>query len=121
MKTPNKDTALLELEKAREQMLGVVNKSFDDLKARLEKGEDMDGDTLPCEIIYPLNTTPAFLNGLKPAAVIFGDERIEVAKWREAYTLILRRCYDDRHDTLIPNSMRTCVYRKGKQTRRKRK
>jgi len=47
------------------------------------------------EYTYPL-TVPFYLFiGKKPAAVLFGDERVNVKSWREVYAAIIKRCNDD--------------------------
>jgi len=94
MSNYTKDDALLELKKLREHLLTVVNTTVDALIDRLESGEDIDTG-LPCETVYPLSITPALFKGKKPTAVIFGEERVEVKKWKAAYTEILRRCARD--------------------------
>ena len=44
------------------------------------------------ECTYPL-TIPLYLFvGKKPAAVLFGDERVDVKTWREVYAAIIQRC-----------------------------
>ena len=92
MNNYTKDDALLELRKLREHLLAVVNTTIDALITRLESGEEITDSVIPLETIHPLYTTPAFFKGTKPAAVMFGDERVSAKKWRAIYTEILRRC-----------------------------
>jgi hypothetical protein len=41
------------------------------------------------EIEYALKNAPAYrFIGKKPAAVLFGDERVEVKKWTDVYRLV---------------------------------
>ena len=44
---------------------------------------------------WPLTTTPHLFIGTKPAAVLFGTERVEVKTWREVYAAVIKRCNDD--------------------------
>jgi len=55
------------------------------------------------EQMIPLTTKPYLFIGRKPAAVIFGDEHVEVKSWRGVYTAILSRCNQDaqHHETLM--------------------
>jgi hypothetical protein len=84
----DKDTALLELENTREQLLNFVNARFDKIKKRIENGELFIDD----ECTFPLNMDSKFFKGRKPTAVFFGEEKVEVKTWRAVYTEILRRC-----------------------------
>ena len=101
MNNTQRETALTELHKLREDLLAVVNTTVDSLIARLENGEDIIDNVFPCETIYPLTTTASIFKGMKPAAVIFGDERIEVNNWRDVCLLIMRWCDDEKHDALM--------------------
>ncbi len=47
------------------------------------------------ESVYPLTIAPYFFVGRKPAAVLFGDERVEVKTWRQVYSVIIGRCNQD--------------------------
>ena len=55
------------------------------------------------EYTYPLSVPTYLFVGRKPAAVTFGEERIDVKSWREVYTVILTRCNQDpkHHETLM--------------------
>jgi hypothetical protein len=55
------------------------------------------------ERTYPLSAQPYIFVGRKPAAVLFGDERVEVKSWREVYAVIIGRCNQDPacHDMLL--------------------
>ena len=97
----DREKALFELEKVREQLLYIANNSIDTLKARLESGEEIEADSMPIERIYPLTATPSLFKCMKPTAVIFGEERIEVKKWQEVYRISLRRCDAEKHDDLM--------------------
>jgi hypothetical protein len=44
---------------------------------------------------YPLTTPPYLFIGRKPAAVLFGGERVEVKTWRGVYAAVIKRCNDD--------------------------
>lgn len=43
----------------------------------------------------PLSTKPYIFIGRKPAAILFGEERVDVLTWVEAYTVIIKRCNSD--------------------------
>jgi len=45
--------------------------------------------------IMPLSVEPYVFIGKKPAAVLFGDERVEVKTWRGVYAAVIARCNDD--------------------------
>ena len=55
------------------------------------------------ERIYPLAVSSYLFVGKKPAAILFGDERVAVKSWKDVYTTILKRCNDDpaHHETLM--------------------
>lgn len=55
------------------------------------------------ERIYRLTTAPYVFVGQKPAAVLFGEERIEVKTWRRVYAVILDRYNQEpeQHETLL--------------------
>ena len=49
-------------------------------------------------------TSPTYLFvGTKPAAVLFGDERVEVKTWRQVYAVIIGRCNENpqHHERLM--------------------
>jgi hypothetical protein len=47
------------------------------------------------EYIYPLDVTPHIFIGKKPAAVLFGNERVEVKTWSQVYAAVIGRCNQD--------------------------
>ncbi len=47
------------------------------------------------EYVYPLTVAPHIFIGKKPAAVLFGEERVEVKSWRQVYSAIIGRCNQD--------------------------
>ena len=55
------------------------------------------------EFTMPLSASTYLFVGTKPAAVLFGDERVEVKTWREVYTIIMKRCNQDEryHEMLM--------------------
>ena len=55
------------------------------------------------EITYPLTTPSYTFVGKKPAAVLFGDERVEVKTWRQVYAVIIGRCNENpqHHEMLM--------------------
>ena len=46
------------------------------------------------EITFSLSASPYLFVGKKPAAVIFGDERVDVKTWRGVYAAVMKRCND---------------------------
>ena len=53
------------------------------------------------ESICTLHTPTHYFVGTKPAAVLFGEERIEVKSWREVVSVILTRCNAEHGDALM--------------------
>ena len=55
------------------------------------------------ERIYPLTSPTHLFVGTKPAAVLFGDERVEVKTWRQVYSVIIGRCNENQqhHERLM--------------------
>ena len=90
---------LKEIEKYRAELHAIVDAQMDSLIGRLN-GETTGGNP-PAEYEVTLYSNPSMLKGTKPAAVIFGDERVRVIKWREVYTEILRRCDREKHSDLL--------------------
>jgi len=66
------------------------------------------------ERVLPLVVNPYLFIGKKPAAVLFGEERINAKSWREVYTVILKRCNSD------PKHHETLMYLRGKVSGRER-
>jgi len=56
-----------------------------------------------CELTYPLTIAPYVFVGKKPAAVLFGSERVEAKSWREVYAVIIKRCNEstEHHEMLM--------------------
>ena len=59
------------------------------------------GDDVKSTNIFPLTAPPYLFRGRKPAAVLFGEERVDVKSWREVFVAILTACNKERHDTLM--------------------
>ena len=55
------------------------------------------------ERIYRLISPTYMFVGTKPAAVLFGDERVEVKTWRQVYSVIIGRCNENpqNHEMLM--------------------
>ena len=55
------------------------------------------------ERIYPLTSPTYLFVGTKPAAVLFGNERVEVKTWRQVYAVIIGRCNEnpEHHERLM--------------------
>ena len=103
MSNYSRDDVLLELEKAREQLLNIVNTNIDTLIARIKSGEEIEISSEPYEITYPLSAEPYLFKGMKPTAILFGEERVAVKNWRVVCTEIMQRCIadPDRHADLL--------------------
>jgi len=83
---------IMEIKKAMDTIKSTINATFDRLILTLDEKETTD---LPSEYVYPLNADTNIFIGKKPTAVLFGEERVDVKSWREVYTVIMRRCYQD--------------------------
>ena len=83
-----------ELEKTRVSLNNTVITAFDRLIEGLEN-PDNDVGTAEYELIFPLSADPYIFIGKKPAAVLFGQERITVKSWRDVYGVILTRCIEN--------------------------
>jgi hypothetical protein len=47
------------------------------------------------ERTYPITSPTYMFVGAKPAAILFGDERVEVKTWRQVYSVIIGRCNEN--------------------------
>ena len=88
-----------EIEKTRTELHAIVDAQMDAAVSRLT-GES-SGEETPGEYEVPLRSNPSLLKGTKPAAVIFGGERVDVKTWRAVYVEILRRCVMEKHSDLL--------------------
>ena len=90
---------VIEIKKAHESIKSIINDTFDRLLLTLDGKETNDS---PIEYAYPLKTNTNLFIGKKPAAVLFGKERIEVKTWRDVYEIILKRCNkDEKHHEML--------------------
>jgi hypothetical protein len=103
MDKEQKEAFLREVEEMREALIALVNERADEVKELVETGKQPK----PRERVWSLATEPARFKGTKPAAVIFGDERVNTTKWRSVYIEVLRRCDAKCHDALM--GLRDCV------------
>ena len=55
----------------------------------------MDKEKSLSEWTYPFSCETYLFVGKKPAAVMFGKERIDVKSWRGVYAAILKRCNEN--------------------------
>jgi hypothetical protein len=53
------------------------------------------------ELTYSFQVHPSVFVGRKPAAVLFGDERVEAKTWRQVAGVILTRCNSEHHERLM--------------------
>ena len=95
------ETAIAELERSRKQIHKLVDDYFDIALTQVKNNESISVGNIPQEKTLPISVSPHIFKGTKPIAVIFGDEQIQVKIWREVYTIILKRCTEERHDALI--------------------
>ena len=96
-----------ELEKVRASLNGTVITAFDRIIEGLENPDSVK-EIAEVEITFPLSADPYIFIGKKPAAVLFGEERVEVKSWREVCTVILTRCYEN------PKCRETLMYLRNK-------
>ena len=91
---------IAEIKKACESLRNSINATFDRLLLALDGEETAD---LPTEHIYPFTANTNIFIGTKPAAVLFGEERVETDNWRKVYAAIILRCNADAqcHDNLM--------------------
>ena len=78
-----------EIKKACEALRSSINAAFDRLFMILNGEEVAD---LPTEYAYPFTADTNIFIGKKPAAVLFGEERVEADNWRKVYAAIMSKC-----------------------------
>ena len=96
----NEIEQIREIKKAMETLLRKVDTVFDRLLLNLGEGESTD---LPTEYAYPFTADTNIFIGKKPAAVMFGEERVEANNWRKVFAAIMARCNADAqcHENLM--------------------
>ena len=67
------------------------------------------------ERTYPLTSPTYLFVGQKPAAVLFGEERVEVKTWRQVYAVIIGRCNEN------PQSHERLMYLRNRASGKVRK
>lgn len=89
-----------ELKNIRERMISPAVSALDCLLMTIGSEETT---IPPTEYDYPFTADTNVFIGKKPAAVMFGDERVNVRTWRDVYSAIIKRCNADAqcHDTLM--------------------
>jgi hypothetical protein len=94
---------IMENKKACEAIRSSINATFDRLLLTLDGKADGETGDLQAERIYPLAADTNIFIGKRPAAVLFGEERIEADNWRKVYAAIISRCNADTqcHDNLM--------------------
>ena len=78
-----------ELKKAMESIISSINATFDRMLLSLEGKEVPD---LPTEYAYPFTADTNIFIGMKPVAVLFGEERVGTDNWRKVYAAIMAKC-----------------------------
>ena len=91
---------ITEIKKAVEALKSSINATFDRLLLTLDGEETTD---LPTEYAYPFTADTNIFINKKPAAVLFGEERVEANNWRKVYSAIMAKCNADAqcHDNLM--------------------
>ena len=86
-----------EIQKCRSEIMLKVDSIFAELIRKLNNGTDITPRQLTgnFETVYPVTANPALFKGTKPTAIIFGDERVDVGKWKTVVEEMLRRCNAD--------------------------
>jgi len=86
-----------EIQDIRNEIIMNVDTTFTELIRRLEE-VNSNVEIRPAteyESIYPITLNPAFFKGKKPTAIILGDERIDVRKWKTVVEEMMKRCNAD--------------------------
>lgn len=107
-----REAILQEVEELRAELIGMFNANIDALIQRLT--DDCEGGGTAYEYEYPLGVASSLLKGTKPAAVIFGGEKVATTTWKRVYTEILCRCDAD------PKTHDALMYLRNKMSGRKR-
>jgi len=91
---------IVEIKKACETIKSSINSAFGRLLLTLDGAEAAE---LTAEYTYPFTADTSIFIGKKPAAVLFGEERIEANNWRKVFAAILSKCNADVqcHDNLM--------------------
>jgi hypothetical protein len=97
MDEEQKEAFLREVEEMRAATIALVNERADELREFVKTGRR----PCPRERVWPLSTEPARFKGMKPVALIFGDERVGATKWRSVYIEVLKRCDAECHGALM--------------------
>jgi len=91
---------ITEIKKAMETLKSTINTIFDRLIQTLGGEEAAD---LTAEYTYPFTADTNIFIGKKPAAVLFGEERVEANNWRKVFAAIISKCNADAkcHENLM--------------------
>jgi len=91
---------ITEIKKAIETLKSTINATFDRLIQTLDGEETAD---LTAEYTYPFTANTHIFIGKKPAAVLFGEERVEANNWRKVFAAIISKCNADAqcHENLL--------------------
>jgi len=89
--------AIQEIQNIRSEIMLKVDTAFTELIRKLESSSDNSERRWVgnYETVYPITVNSAIFKGKKPTAVLFGDERIEVSKWKTVIGEIMKRCNED--------------------------
>jgi len=85
------------IQNTRSELMLKVDAAFDELIRTLGNGADIAPRQLRgnFETVYPITVNPAIFKGKKPKAVIFGNERVDVGKWKTVVEEMMKRCNED--------------------------
>ena len=89
--------AIQEIQNIRSEIMLKVDTAFTELIRKLESGSDNSERRWVgnYETVYPITVNSAIFKGKKPTAVLFGDERIDVSKWKTVIAEIMKSCNED--------------------------
>ena len=92
-----------ELKNIRDSIIKSVDRRIARLIYELENPGSAEETPVKSEWDIPFSATPSVFVGKKPAAVLFGNERVDAKSWREVYAVILTRCNENpkHHETLM--------------------
>lgn len=86
-----------EIQNIRGDIMLKVDTAFAELIRKMENESNLSERqwTGDYETVYPITANPAIFKGKKPTAVIFGEERVDVGKWKTVIEEMMKRCNAD--------------------------
>jgi len=91
----------LQLELAKEHLLGEVNRIFEDLTRQLQ--DEARQPIEKRETIYPLTVNPANFRKKTPICLLINGERIVAPTWKKVFQILILLCIKDnrKHNALM--------------------